>query len=80
MNDHSLGRSGTRVSELSQGGWLTFGRSIQDAKTVRQIADDAGVTGASRVEQVGHNLRALEAGNKLTPDIFERADALFSPE
>jgi len=37
MNYRSLGRSGTRVSELGLGGWLTFGRSIQDTKTARQI-------------------------------------------
>jgi len=28
MDYRSLGRSGTKVSELSLGGWMTFGRSI----------------------------------------------------
>lgn len=37
MNYRSLGKSGTKVSELSLGGWLTFGRTIQDNKTARQI-------------------------------------------
>lgn len=37
MNYRSLGKSGTRMSELSLGGWLTFGRSVKDAKLARAI-------------------------------------------
>lgn len=41
MNYRSLGKSGTKVSELSLGGWLTFGRTIQDGKAARQIITKA---------------------------------------
>jgi voltage-dependent potassium channel beta subunit len=37
MDYRSLGRSGTKVSELSLGGWMTFGRSIHDHRVARQI-------------------------------------------
>jgi voltage-dependent potassium channel beta subunit len=41
MNYRSLGRCGTKVSELGLGGWMTFGRSIRDQKLARQIITTA---------------------------------------
>jgi voltage-dependent potassium channel beta subunit len=35
------------------------------------------ITGASRVEQVHENMRALEVVEKLTPDVMERIEAIF---
>lgn len=46
MNYRSLGRSGLKVSELSLGGWLTFGASVKDKQVTRDIivtAYDNGV-------------------------------------
>jgi voltage-dependent potassium channel beta subunit len=35
------------------------------------------ITGASRVEQVHENMRALEVVEKLTPDVMQRIEAIF---
>ena len=35
------------------------------------------ITGASRVEQVRENLRALDVIDRLTPEILARIDAIF---
>jgi aryl-alcohol dehydrogenase-like predicted oxidoreductase len=35
------------------------------------------ITGASRVEQVRENLRALDVLDRLTPDVLARIDAIF---
>ena len=46
MNYNSLGKSGLKISELSLGGWTTFGHSIKDKKTAKDIiytARDLGV-------------------------------------
>lgn len=46
MNYRRLGQSGLKVSEISLGGWLTFGDSVQDQQTARQIitaAYEAGI-------------------------------------
>jgi voltage-dependent potassium channel beta subunit len=37
------------------------------------------ITGASRVEQVHENVGALDALDKLTPDVLARIDAIFPP-
>ncbi len=41
MNYRSLGKSGLKVSEISLGGWLTFGRIVKDHKLARQIITKA---------------------------------------
>jgi voltage-dependent potassium channel beta subunit len=46
MNYRRLGASGLKVSELSLGGWLTFGGSVKDDETARAIitkAYDSGI-------------------------------------
>lgn len=46
MEYRSLGRSGLKVSELSLGGWLTFGRRVKDQQVARDIiitAYDSGI-------------------------------------
>src|SRR5690349_17400534 len=46
MNYRSLGKSGTKVSELSLGGWLTFGRTILEKNSAQAIirkAYDGGI-------------------------------------
>ncbi len=46
MRYRSLGQSGLKVSELSLGGWTTFGGSIKDQKVVRDVivkAYEAGI-------------------------------------
>ncbi len=46
MRYRSLGRSGLKVSELSLGGWTTYGDSVQDKKSIREIivyAYEAGI-------------------------------------
>jgi len=46
MEYRPLGRCGTKVSVLSLGGWTTFGGSVKDPATIREIlhaAFDAGV-------------------------------------
>jgi voltage-dependent potassium channel beta subunit len=45
MNYRSLGRSGLKVSELSLGGWMTFGRSVKDSKIAKQIITKAYESG-----------------------------------
>lgn len=37
------------------------------------------ITGASRVEQVRENMKALEVAEKLTPDVLGRIEAIFRP-
>ena len=34
------------------------------------------ITGASRVDQIGDNMRALEVAAKLTPDVKQRIEAV----
>src|SRR5262245_2449449 len=41
MQFRSLGKSGLKVSALSLGGWLTFGRIVTDAKLSKQIINKA---------------------------------------
>src|SRR5574341_255456 len=46
MQYRNLGRSGLKVSELSLGGWTTFGGSVKDKKVARDIivkAYDSGI-------------------------------------
>ncbi|MBN1428560.1 MAG: aldo/keto reductase [Anaerolineae bacterium] len=46
MNYRKLGHSGLKISELSLGGWLTFGDSVQDQQIARRIivkAYDSGI-------------------------------------
>ncbi|RMH72650.1 MAG: aldo/keto reductase [Gemmatimonadetes bacterium] len=46
MQYHHLGQCGTRVSQLSLGGWTTFGGSVKEHKLIKTIlhaAFDAGV-------------------------------------
>lgn len=46
MNYRNVGASGIKVSELSLGGWLTFGGSVRDMQITRDIivaAYDAGI-------------------------------------
>lgn len=46
MQYRNLGRSGLRISEISLGGWTTFGESVKDAELTKQIltrAYDAGI-------------------------------------
>jgi voltage-dependent potassium channel beta subunit len=38
------------------------------------------ITGASRVEQVHENMKAIEVSPKLTPEVMERIDQIFSGE
>ena len=47
MRYRQLGRWGLRVSEIALGGWTTYGGSVRDQETVREIllaAHEAGVT------------------------------------
>ena len=37
MEYRNLGRSGLKVSEISLGGWVTFGHSVNDQQVVRDI-------------------------------------------
>lgn len=41
MEYRHIGTSGLKVSELSLGGWLTFGHSVQDRQTAREIIEAA---------------------------------------
>ncbi len=41
MEYRSLGDSGLKVSEISLGGWLTFGNSVKEAQTAREIIEAA---------------------------------------
>lgn len=45
MNYRNLGNSGLRVSELSLGSWLTYGKSVEDdtAKKCIETAYDLGI-------------------------------------
>lgn len=47
MNYRSLGACGTKVSEISLGGWLTFGRMVRDHKVTRQIISKAREQGVN---------------------------------
>ena len=37
MKYRRLGRSGLKVSEISLGSWLTYGKSVEDDTAVRTI-------------------------------------------
>jgi voltage-dependent potassium channel beta subunit len=41
MEYRSLGDSGLKVSEISLGGWLTFGNSVKETQTAREIIEAA---------------------------------------
>jgi voltage-dependent potassium channel beta subunit len=41
MEYRSLGDSGLKVSEISLGGWLTFGNSVKETQTAREIIETA---------------------------------------
>ncbi|HQE19719.1 MAG TPA: aldo/keto reductase, partial [Aggregatilineales bacterium] len=45
MNYRRVGNSGLRVSELSLGGWLTFGGSVKDQQVAREIIEKAYESG-----------------------------------
>lgn len=47
MNYRSVGRSGLKVSALGLGGWLTFGRMVQDQKIARKIIAKAYESGVN---------------------------------
>ena len=38
------------------------------------------LTGASRVEQVRENMKAVEFADRFTPEVFEEIDAIFGQE
>jgi voltage-dependent potassium channel beta subunit len=72
MNYRRLGQSGLKVSELSLGGWLTFGESIADAQVARDIivrAYDSGINffDIADVYAGGESERAMGAILKLFP-------------
>ncbi|MFC4452720.1 aldo/keto reductase family protein [Deinococcus sonorensis] len=51
MEYRNLGRSGLRVSEVSLGGWVTFGHSVNDQQMVRDIVLKAYEQGVNFFDQ-----------------------------
>lgn len=51
MDYRNLGRSGLKVSEVSLGGWVTFGHSVHDEAMVRQIVTAAYDQGVNFFDQ-----------------------------
>lgn len=51
MEYRLLGRSGLKVSEISLGGWTTFGESVQDPQMVRNIVTCAYEAGVNFFDQ-----------------------------
>jgi voltage-dependent potassium channel beta subunit len=76
MNYRRLGRSGVRVSEISLGGWLTHGRTLDDSATENlvRLAFDRGINFFDTAD-VYHNGAAETALGKAIHGI--RRDDLF---
>ena len=51
MEYRNLGRSGLKVSEISLGGWVTFGHSVNDQQVVRDIVLKAYEQGVNFFDQ-----------------------------
>ncbi|PNY80913.1 aldo/keto reductase family protein [Deinococcus koreensis] len=51
MDYRNLGRSGLKVSEVSLGGWVTFGQSVNDESMVREIVTAAYDQGVNFFDQ-----------------------------
>lgn len=71
MKYRSLGRSGLKVSEISLGSWLTYGKSVEDATAARTIARayDLGVNffDSANVYERGEGERVMAGALKAYP-------------
>ena len=78
MNYRRVGKSGLKISEISLGAWLTFGRSV-DGKTTEKIIQTAIERGVNFIDNadIYAEGRAEEAvGRAVKP--FKRSDLVLS--
>ncbi len=80
MEYRSLGRSGLKVSALSFGAWVTFGKQIGDpvAKKLLHTAYDAGVNFFDNAEAYADGKAELVMGDILKKSSWRRSSYLVS--
>ena len=80
MNYRNLGKSGLKVSELSFGSWLTFGKMMDDgtAEQCMQFAYDNGVNFFDNAEGYMHGKSETVMGNILKKLDWSRDTYLIS--
>lgn len=78
MQYHKLGRAGIRVSEISFGSWITFGKQIglSDVKTLMHTAFDHGINFFDNAESYAHGEAELLMGKAIKE--FRREDLVIS--
>ncbi len=76
----NLGKSGIKVSRLSLGSWLTFGKQIDDKTALRlmETAYDAGVNFFDNAEIYARGKSELVMGKILRKTAWERSSYLVS--
>jgi voltage-dependent potassium channel beta subunit len=78
MQYNKLGRAGIRVSEISFGSWITFGKQIDvnEVKRLMHAAVDNGINFFDNAEAYAHGEAEILMGNALTE--FHREDLVIS--
>lgn len=78
MKYNQLGKAGIRISELSYGSWITFGKQIglSDIKTLMMAAYDKGINFFDTAEGYGHGEAEILLGKTLKE--FRREELVIS--
>lgn len=78
MQYNKLGRAGIRVSEISFGSWITFGKQIglNDIKTLMHTAFDHGINFFDNAESYAHGEAEILMGKAIKE--FRREDLVIS--
>ena len=78
MNYRHLGKAGIKVSELSFGAWLTFGRSLDGAKvkSLIRVAFEHGVNFFDNAEAYAHGEAEILMGEAIKE--YRREDLVIS--
>ncbi|HSI71543.1 MAG TPA: aldo/keto reductase, partial [Fimbriimonas sp.] len=80
MNYRRLGRYGVKVSEVSLGGWLTHGRSIDDDTTTQIVAKalDLGINFFDTADVYNRGEAELSLGKSLKMTGVRRDDVFVA--
>lgn len=78
MHYNKLGKAGIRLSEISYGSWITFGKQIDinDIKTLMHTAFDHGINFFDNAESYAHGEAEILMGKALRE--FRREDLVIS--
>ena len=78
MKYRRIGKSGLKVSEISLGAWLTYGRSVEDkqSESIIHKAIESGVNFIDIADAYAHGSAEEVVGNAIRP--FKRSDLVIS--